>query len=122
MKPEVMVYSGIVLMAHVLDFAERAYGIQVTNELVAQTTKLLAENLFKKLNVSPEQLQQLINNGAEEIRAYKSGRLTPEMVQEKVQRAGAVMTGGASVVPSSDGAGALPTGGTGVGGGGGNGG
>lgn len=70
MKPEVMVMVGVVLMAHAIDFAERAYNIPFDADMIAETSKLLAERIFVKLGITQEQLQQAINQGSEEVSQY----------------------------------------------------
>lgn len=78
MKIEVMVMSAIVLMCEAFDFAERGMGLQITNEIVAQTVKTLTENLFAKLGITPEQLQQQIYKGHQEIIDHQSGQDAPQ--------------------------------------------
>lgn len=77
MKIEVMILSAIMLMCEAFDFAERGMGLQITNEMVAQTVKTLAENLFAKLGITPEQLQQQILKGHQEIIDHQRGQTTP---------------------------------------------
>ena len=67
MPYEVMIFAGTVLMCKAIDFAERGLKIPFDNDMIAQTTKLLAEQLFTKLGITPEQLQEAINKGAQEI-------------------------------------------------------
>ncbi len=63
----VLVMAAIVLMAEVMDYAERAFGVQITPEIVAETTKQIMEHLFTKLGVTPDQLNQAIAEGHKEI-------------------------------------------------------
>lgn len=88
MPMEVLVLSGVTLMARFMDFAERGLGIQITNELVAATTKKLAENLFKKLGITPDQLNEAIAKGHKEIIDSGQGNKLPPEVQ--LQQSGAI--------------------------------
>jgi hypothetical protein len=74
MKPEVMIMSATALMCEAFDFAERGKGLQLTPAMIAQTTRLLAEKLFAKLGITPEQLQQAIATGHDEIQASQQGK------------------------------------------------
>lgn len=71
MKPEVMIMSATALMCEAFDFAERGMGLQITPAMVAQTTRELAEKLFAKLGISPEQLRQAIETGHAEIQGQQ---------------------------------------------------
>lgn len=68
MSPDVLVPALVVLMCHAFDYAEQAYGIKVDNAMVAETTKRLIEEIFKKLGVQPEHLQEAIQRGYQEIK------------------------------------------------------
>lgn len=82
---EVMSLAGAALMAHAIDFAERSLGLKFSNDMIALTTKLLVEQLFQRLGVGKEQLQQAINEGAAKIQ--QSGGQTPP--QGALSQAGA---------------------------------
>ncbi len=85
MKPQVMVYAGIVLMCHAFDFAERGLGIKVTPDIVARTTEALAQAILERLGITPDILQQKILEGKQEIDDYNSGKLSPEDIKAKMQ-------------------------------------
>lgn len=72
MKPEVMIMSGTILMCHVFDFAERGLSMRITNDIISETTKSLSEQLFKKLGVTPERLQETVNQGHSELVNYQA--------------------------------------------------
>jgi predicted nucleotide-binding protein (sugar kinase/HSP70/actin superfamily) len=72
-SPNAVIMGGCILMCEVLDFVERAYGIQVTNELVAQTWKMTMDKVMRRLGITPEALQQAIQKGAKEIQDSKAG-------------------------------------------------
>lgn len=72
MKPEVMIMAGTIIMCHVFDFAERGLKMQITNEIIAETTKSLAEELFKKMEITPERLHEAVQEGHKEITDYKA--------------------------------------------------
>jgi hypothetical protein len=74
LPPGGLICACIILICEVLDFSERGLGIEITNELVAQTTKLFMEKMFKKLGVQPEQLQQAIMKGKGEIQQHLAGQ------------------------------------------------
>ena len=59
-------------MCEVFDFAERGLGIQVTNQIVDDTTEALVNNLQKKLNISQDQAHQSIIKGRAEIVAHQA--------------------------------------------------
>jgi hypothetical protein len=73
MKTEVLIMAGTILLTKAIDFAERGYGIQFDNAMIAQSTKILAEALFNKLGISPEQLSEAIQKGKGEIEAHQQG-------------------------------------------------
>ena len=73
MPIEVLVLAGVTLMTKAFDFAERGLEIPIDNAMIAATTKKLAENLFTKLGISPDQLAQQIAKGKAEIEANQSG-------------------------------------------------
>ncbi len=70
MPPEVVVMAGTILMCKAIDFAERGLGIQFNNDMIAEAMKLLTEQLFTKMGVSPEQLQDAIQKGHNDIQSY----------------------------------------------------
>lgn len=67
---EVVIYGGIVIACVVWDFAERGLNIPISPKIIAQTTQLMCEKLFKSLGVSPEQLRDAIISGKKEINDY----------------------------------------------------
>lgn len=73
MPLEVLILAGTVLMTKAFDFAERGLSVPIDNAMIAATTKKLAENLFTKLGISPEQLAQQISKGKAEIDAHQAG-------------------------------------------------
>jgi hypothetical protein len=73
MKTEVLIMAGTILLTKAIDFAERGYGIKFDNAMIAQSTKILAEALFNKLGISPEQLSEAIQKGRGEIEAQQQG-------------------------------------------------
>lgn len=81
MPIEVLIMTGVILMTKAMDFAERGLGIQITNEIVAATTKKLAENLFVKLGITPEQLNEAIMKGKQEIDDHQAAQ-QPMAAQE----------------------------------------
>jgi len=81
MKAEVLVMAAVTLFCHAADFAEQSYGIQLTNEQIAQATRILAENLMKKLGITPAQLQDAINKGGAHIKAQQSLQGQPQQPQ-----------------------------------------
>ncbi len=89
MIPEVMIMAGITLMCDVMDFAERGLGIQISNDMVAATTKALTDNLFKKLNITQDQLHEAILKGKADIDAHhaanKPGMLPPSQPDNTAQ-------------------------------------
>ena len=85
MKPHVMVFVGIIVMCEAFDFAERGLGLQLTNDMVARTAEQLAVELFKKLGIDQQTLQNHIIKGKQEIDDYKSGKITPDQIKAKMQ-------------------------------------
>ena len=79
--PNAVIMGGCVLMCEVLDFAERAYGIQINNQLVANTWKLTMDKVMKRLGITPEALQQAIQKGAKEIQDHQAG-IAPQQAQQ----------------------------------------
>lgn len=74
MSYDTLIMSGIVLMTKAIDFAERGIGIAFTPQMIADTTKKMAELLMNKLGISPEQLNEAIQKGADEIQQqHQSG-------------------------------------------------
>lgn len=70
---DVLIMSAIVLMCKAIDFAERGLGIQFDNKMIADTTKAMGELMFKRLGITPEQLQEAINKGHAEIQQSQQG-------------------------------------------------
>jgi hypothetical protein len=85
LPPGALICACIVLICEVLDFSERGLGIEITNELVAQTTKLFMEKMFIKLGVQPEQLQEAIMKGKGEIQQHLAGQQGAEPAQTPPQ-------------------------------------
>lgn len=61
MPYEVLVMAAVTLLMKAADFAENAYGITFTREMINSAVELLAEHLFNKLGIPPEQVAQLID-------------------------------------------------------------
>jgi hypothetical protein len=61
-----LVYAGIVLMCHALDFAERSLGATITPQIVADTTKRLTDHIFQRLGITPEQIMEAARYGAQQ--------------------------------------------------------
>lgn len=74
LQPMSLIMAGAIFMAEVYDFAERAYQIPVTNENVAETWKLTCSKIFMKLGVTPEQLHQAVEKGANEIQQHQANQ------------------------------------------------
>lgn len=71
MKFEVLIMSGFILMCHALDFAARKYNIPMDQQVIRKCTLDLAYKACQKFGVkSPEQLNELIAKGANEIKAH----------------------------------------------------
>jgi hypothetical protein len=63
MQYEVLIMAGVVMLCEAIDFAERGLGIPFDSKMIATATKILAESLFNRLNISPEMLQEAIQKG-----------------------------------------------------------
>lgn len=72
MPIEVLIMAAITMMCEVYDFAETGLGVQVTPDGVANTTQQLAELLFRKLGITPEQLNHAIAVGHQEIQDHQA--------------------------------------------------
>lgn len=72
-----MIFAGITLMTKAIDYAERGLGIQFDDNMIAQTTKLIYDQMFRKLGIPPEQLQQMIdqNKAGNQSQPQPSGML-----------------------------------------------
>lgn len=70
---DVLIMSAVVLMCKAIDFAERGLDIQFDNKMIADTTKEMGELMFKRLGITPEQLQEAINKGSDEIKQHQAG-------------------------------------------------
>jgi hypothetical protein len=55
--------AGISLMCQVLDMAERALGIKVTQDLVAQCSQATAQKILGKFHITNDQIQQAVAAG-----------------------------------------------------------
>lgn len=91
-SPNAVILGGCVLMCEVLDFAERAYNIQIDNQLVANTWKLTMDKVMKRLGVTPEALQQAIQKGAKEIQDHQAG-LSPQQAPQQAQQPAGILGG-----------------------------
>jgi hypothetical protein len=67
MDPNVLIPALLVLMCEIMDFSEQSYGLEITNEMVSATTKEMVAEIFKKLGVKPEHLQEAIAQGKSRI-------------------------------------------------------
>lgn len=67
LSAEGLIFAAMTLTIEILDIAEREVGATVTKETLAAITKKLVENLFALLKVSPQQLQEAIVSGYNEI-------------------------------------------------------
>ena len=72
LSTESMVYGGIVAACMVWDFAERGLKMEITADLVSDTTKLMCEKLFEHMGITPEQLKEAIEHGHNEIQQYQA--------------------------------------------------
>ena len=59
----ILVNALVMLMCEVFDFAEKAYGTPVTNQIVADTTKALSAEIAHKFGVTPDHMRQAIAAG-----------------------------------------------------------
>ena len=73
MDLQVMIAAGTVLLMHAIDFAERGMRIQFDAQMIGDAAKTLAYLLMKKLGISPEQLNEAIQKGADEIQQHQAG-------------------------------------------------
>ena len=62
---QVMGFTAIVLMCHAIDFAEQSLKIEFTPQMISECTKWLVQHLFEKAGVGPDQLQAMIDKGAQ---------------------------------------------------------
>jgi hypothetical protein len=81
MKYEVLIMAGVVLLCEAIDFAERGLGIQFDNKMIATATKILAENLFNKLGITPEILQDAIRKGQSAVQNQSANAQPPAAQQ-----------------------------------------
>ena len=70
MPYEVFIYSGIVIITKVLDFAERGLKLVVTGEMIARTVQYACEKLFEKMGITPDQLMKEVRTGRSTIEEY----------------------------------------------------
>jgi hypothetical protein len=81
MKYEVLIMAGVVMLCEAIDFAERGLGIQFDNKMIASATKILAESLFNRLNISPEMLQDAIRKGQSAVQNQSTNAQQPAAQQ-----------------------------------------
>jgi len=55
--------AGIALMCQVLDMAERALGVKITQDLVAQCSQQTAQKILGKFHITNSQIQQAVAAG-----------------------------------------------------------
>lgn len=67
MDYRVLVMAGTAILMHAIDFAERGMGITFTNDMIAQASQAMSYNLFKKLGITPDQIEQAVSEGAAKI-------------------------------------------------------
>lgn len=96
-SPDVLIPALIVLMCEVMDFGEQSFGLQVDNQLVAATTKELIAQIYTKLGVKPEDLQQAVEKGRQEILDSQN---QPQEAPQEPQAPGMLPTAGAQNVPA----------------------
>ena len=66
----VMGIAGTILMCEAFDFGERALGMKITNDIVAETTRAMMSLFLHKLGIKPQQLEERIQQGRQEILDY----------------------------------------------------
>lgn len=93
MPPGALIPACVVLICEVYDFAERGLKIQVTNELVARTVQRFVEEMFTRLGVSPEVLQEAIIKGKGEIQDHMA-KFEQQKAQAPAQQGGLLAAGG----------------------------
>lgn len=71
---DVLIPALTMLMCEVFDFGEQAGWWQVSNEIVAATTKQLIAEICQKFGVSQQQLQEAVAKGKAEIDAHQTGQ------------------------------------------------
>lgn len=95
MDLQVMIASGIVLLMHAIDFAERGLKITFDAKMIGDATQTLAYLLMKRLGISPEQLGEAIKTGAGEIKQHQAGQQpqqpAPAAPQQPQQPAGGLL-------------------------------
>lgn len=74
MPPDVLIPALVVLMADIMDFSEQAFGLEVSNGMVAATTKEFIAQVFVKLGVKQEHLQAAVEKGQAEIGQHQAGQ------------------------------------------------
>lgn len=97
MPPEVLLPALVMLMCDIMDFSEKAYGLTVSNELVAATTKEFMGQVFTKLGVRPEHLQEAIRQGQAQMAqpAAPDGQPQPAPPMAAAPNPGMLPVGGA---------------------------
>ena len=71
---EVLMPVSMMLMLEVLDFLEQAGKIQVTNEMVAETTQATASAMLQLLGITPEKLQEYVQQSGQQMAPEMSGQ------------------------------------------------
>ena len=94
-SPDVLIPALVVLMCEVFDFAEQTFGLQINNQLVAATTKELMAQIYTKLGVTPEHLQQAVQKGQQEI---QESQRQPQQ-EQVLQSPGMLPTAGGQNAP-----------------------
>ena len=72
MDNRVLIMAGTAILMHAIDFAERGLGITFSQEMIAEAAQKLAYNLFKKLGISPEQIDAAVAEGAKQVQGAQA--------------------------------------------------
>jgi hypothetical protein len=94
LKPTPLILAGCVLMCDVIDFAERSFNIQFNPQMVSDCWKLTMQEIYQKLGVSPQDLQDAINKNSQQQGIGGLGPQGQGLAQNAAQQAGGGILGG----------------------------
>jgi hypothetical protein len=78
MRTETLIPAALILMCQALDFLAKGNKIELTEELVAETTQKLLAYLMQKLGITPEKVAAIKGALAQAQQQGEGGEMPPE--------------------------------------------
>jgi hypothetical protein len=105
LPPPALVPAALILMCQALDFLQKANKVELTDELIAETTQKMLSYMMQKMGLTPEKVAQLKQQLASTQSGQQTGPPTEGGVAPVAPEQGGIVSEQSGAAPVPDGTG-----------------